>query len=61
MLLHELMYIWLVGAPHQMTPLFEMFHHERNLEHFTREQNKYTNVDNIMKLAERAYGRGGGW
>ena len=60
-IMHGLIHIWIVGAPHQMIHPFSIFQDGRELDNLPRGQKKYNRVDNIMKLVERESGRGGGW
>ena len=58
---HGLVHIWIVGTTHKIIPSLSMIRYGMELDYFTREQNKYNDMGNIMKILDRESNRGGGW
>ena len=46
---HKLMHIWIVGGSQKTIPLVSMFQGGKELENFIRAENKYNDINNIMK------------
>ena len=61
MTFHGLVHIWLVGDPHHIIPPFSIFQIGRELEHFPRGAKIDNEMENMMKIVERAADRGDGW